>query len=339
MLHTLIVGLGRSGRGLHAPSLAKARAADRALFAPGPVMGYDPFRPGAEGVTSVPSLEEAARRRPPHSTVVHLCTPPHQRAEPLERLARLGYRMVIVEKPLALDLVGLAEIARLRRRWGLRLAVATPWTSSVLSARLIAARRSGMYGRLRTITVRQHKPRFTRTLESSGHPTAFDIEVPHALAVAISLAGDAEVAAAELDDMTIDGIRLPGLGAARLDLAHHTGVLTRIESDLTAPLRERRIVLEFDEAVLTGHYPCSDADHTAQLTVTPCGGRPVRSVFADDALTAFWHRCYARYARPDHDLGDLPLHVESVRLLAEAKGLCSARGLRPDREVGSAVGA
>jgi hypothetical protein len=74
MLHTLIVGLGRSGRGLHVPSLAKARATARGLFAPGPVMGHDPFRAGAEGVTSVPSLEEAVRRRPPGSTVVHPTT-------------------------------------------------------------------------------------------------------------------------------------------------------------------------------------------------------------------------------------------------------------------------
>ncbi|MFL1378480.1 Gfo/Idh/MocA family oxidoreductase [Nocardiopsis protaetiae] len=344
MLHTLIVGLGRSGRGLHAPSLAKARAAARGLFAPGPVLGHDPHRAGAEGVTAVDSLEEAARRRPPRSTVVHLCTPPHLRAEPLERLARLGYRMVVVEKPLALDLAELAAIARLRRRWGLRLTVATPWTASTLSARLLAAHRSAAFGRLRTLTVLQHKPRFTRTLESAGHPTAFDVEVPHALAVAVALAGDAEVAAAELDDMAVDGLVLPGLGAARLDLVHHTGVLTRIESDLTAPLRERRIVLEFDGAVLTGHYPCSEADHTAQLTVAARGRGPTRSVFTDDALTAFWRRCYARYARPCHDLGDLPVHVEAVRLLAEAKGLCAGRARvpeagHPEQGVGSVVGA
>ncbi|MFY7065792.1 Gfo/Idh/MocA family oxidoreductase [Nocardiopsis changdeensis] len=337
MLHTLIVGLGRSGRGLHAPSLAKARAGGGGGRAPRPRGGPHPPHPRAEGVTAVPSLEEAARRLPPRSTVVHLCTPPHLRAEPLERLARLGYRMVVVEKPLALDLAELAAIARLRRRWGLRLTVATPWTASALSARLLAVHRSGVFGRLRTLTVLQHKPRFTRTLESSGHPTAFDVEVPHALAVAVALAGDAEVAGAELDDMAFDGIRLPGLGAARMDLVHHTGVLTRIESDLTSPLRERRIVLEFDEAVLTGHYPCSDADHTAQLTVAAHGRGPTRSVFTDDALTAFWHRCYARFAQPARDLGDLPVHVEAVRLLAEAKDLCSARAA--EQEVESAVGA
>jgi hypothetical protein len=336
MLHTLIVGLGRSGRGLHLPSLAKARAAAPSLFAPGPVMGHDPLCPGADGLLAVASPEEAARRRPPRDTVVHLCTPPHLRAEPLETLARLGYRSIIVEKPLALDLVELAAIARLRRRWDLDLAVSTPWSASALSRRLSAARRSGAFGALRAITVRQHKPRFTRSLGSPGHPTAFDIEVPHALAVVVALAGGADVAAAGLEDMVVDGARLPGLGGARLDLVHHTGVLTRIESDLTSPLRERRIVLEFDEVVLTGHYPCSEADHTAQLSVAVPGRAPTRSVFHDDAFTAFLRACYTRYSRPRRTRGDLPVHVEAVRLLSEAKNLCSPRTDDP-READSAV--
>ncbi|MDT0328336.1 Gfo/Idh/MocA family oxidoreductase [Nocardiopsis lambiniae] len=325
MLHTLIVGLGRSGRGLHAPSLAKVRAAAPGLFAAGPVMGHDPRVGEVDGIRKVASLEDAARRRPPRDTVVHLCTPPHLRARALERLAGLGYRRIIVEKPLALDLMELAAIARLRRRWGLDLTVATPWSASTLSARLLAVRRSGAFGSLRAATVLQHKPRFTRTLESPGHPTAFDIEVPHALAVVVTLAGGADVAAAELDDMVLDGTRLPGLGGARMDLVHHTGVLTRLESDLTAPLRERRIVLEFDEAVLTGHYPCSETDHTAQLSVALPGREATRSVFPDDALTAFLRSCYTRYSRPwgERDRGDLPVHVEAVRLLVEAKRLCS----------------
>lgn len=342
MLHTLIVGLGRAGRGLHAPSLAKVRAAAPALFAPGPVMGHDPHAGEVDGVLRFSSLEEAARHRPPRDTVVHLCTPPRQRARSLERLARLGYHRIIVEKPLAPDLVELAAIARLRRRWDLDLTVTTPWSASTLSARLLGIRRSQTFGALRAITVFQHKPRFSRTLESPVHPTAFDIEVPHALAMAVTLAGGADVVAAELDDMVLGRTRLPGLGGARLDLVHHTGVRTRIESDLTAPLRERRIVLEFDEAVLTGHYPCSEADHTAQLMVTVPGEEPVRSIFVDDALTELLHSCYARYSRHRREPGDLPVHVEAVRLLSEAKNRCSPQPYSPltaRREVADVVGA
>ncbi|MEU3229360.1 oxidoreductase [Nocardiopsis alba] len=337
MLHTLIVGLGRSGQGLHAPSLAKARAAAPDLFAPGPILGYDPLHERADGIHVVDSPEEAARLYPPERTVVHLCTPPRLRVEMLGHLADLGYRRIIVEKPLALDLVELAGIARLRRSRGLDLNVATPWSASSLTRRLVAVRRSGVFGGLRAITVVQNKPRFTRSLESTSHPTAFDVEVPHALAAAVSLAGDADVVSADLSDMTVEGLRMPGLGGARVELAHRSGTLTRIESDLTCPTRERRIVLEFDTAVLTGHYPCSEADHTAQLSVTVAGREPARSVFPDDALTALLRSCYGRYSRPWGGGGDLPAQIEAVRLLAEAKRLCAPTTV--EREVDSAVGA
>ncbi|MEU3020322.1 oxidoreductase [Nocardiopsis sp. NPDC007018] len=337
MLHTLIVGLGRSGRGLHVPSLAKARAAAPFLFAPGPLLGLDPAHDRVDGVRTVGSLEEAARLRPPAQTVVHLCTPPRMRLEMLRDLADLGYRRVIVEKPLALDLVELAGIARLRRARDLELNVATPWSASSLTRRLTVVRRSGVFGALRALTVVQNKPRFTRSLESTSHPTALDIEVPHALAVAVSLAGDADVVSADLSDMCVEGVRMPGLGAARVDLLHQSGTMTRIESDLTCPTRERRIVLEFDTAVLTGHYPCSEADHTAQLAVAVEGRAPARSVFADDALPAFLRSCYGRYARSWPGGGDLTAQIEAVRLLAEVRNLC-APGTGA-REVDSAVGA
>lgn len=337
MLHSFVVGLGRSGAGLHLPSLAKARGQEPALFAPGPVLGLDPFRTSVEGARLVASPEDAARLAPPHATVVHLCTPPDLRAGMLERLARLGYRMIIVEKPLALDLVGLAAVARLRRRWGLDLTVTTQWLDSTLTRRLRAVVRGRAFGELRAITVRQDKPRFTRTAEAPDHPTAFDVEVPHALAVVISLAGGADIASASLEDMVTDRARLPRLGRARLGLSHHSGVLSRIDSNLCSPVRERRIVLEFERALLTGHYPCSATDHTAQLRVESRDGEPVRSVFDDDALPAFVRATYARYARSGRAGGTLPIQVEAVRLLTEAKSLCApgARG----REMDSVVGA
>ncbi|OOC53432.1 MULTISPECIES: Gfo/Idh/MocA family oxidoreductase [Nocardiopsis] len=337
MLHTFVVGLGRSGEGLHLPSLAKARAREPTLFAPGPVVGFDPFRASAEGVLMVESPEEAVHHAPPLSTVVHLCTPPHLRSGLLEHLAELGYRRIIVEKPLALDLVGLASVARLRRRWGLDITVTTQWLDSALTRRLLAVLRGKAFGDLRAITVLQNKPRFTRTAEAPGHPTAFDVEVPHALAVVITLAGGADIASASLEDMVTDRTRLPRLGRARLGLRHHSGVLSRIDSDLTSPVRERRIVLEFDRALLTGHYPCSAADHTAQLRVDAQGWEPIRSVFDDDAFPAFIRAAYTRYARSHRAPGALSAQIEAVRLLTEAKNLC-ASGTR-GQGVGSVVGA
>lgn len=329
MLHTLIVGMGRSGQGLHLPALARVRAAAPGLLARTPVVAVDPFRPpaGVPGVVAARSLEEAARLRPPARTVVHLCTPPGARASVLAGLARLGYRKIIVEKPLAVDLAGLVDVARIRRRWDLDVTVVTHWLDSALTRRLRTAVHGGRHGELRRIEVIQNKPRFTRSAAAQDHPTAFDVELPHALAVVLSLAGGARITAASWDDMVAEPLRIPRLGRARLRLDHFTGTRTEIDSDLTSPVRERRITLEFDRAVLVGHYPCSEADHTAQLRVVQAGREVAWSVFTDDAFAAFLRGVYARYAGPAAGLHrTLPVQVDTVRLLTEAKRLCALQG-------------
>ncbi|CND50176.1 Uncharacterised protein [Mycobacterium tuberculosis] len=329
MLHTLIVGMGRSGQGLHLPALARVRAADPGLLARTPVVAVDPFRPpaGVPGVVAAGTLDEAARLRPPARTVVHLCTPPGTRASVLAGLARLGYRKIIVEKPLAVDLAGLVAVARIRRRWDLDVTVVTHWLDSALTRRLRAAVHGGRHGELRRIEVVQNKPRFTRSAAARDHPTAFDVELPHALAVVLSLAGGARIASASWDDMVFEPLRIPRLGRARLRLDHFTGARTEIDSDLTSPVRERRITLEFDRAVLIGHYPCSEADHTAQLRLVRSGRDVARSVFTDDAFAAFLRGAYDRYAGPVSGMHrTLPVQVDAVRLLTEAKRLSALRG-------------
>lgn len=327
MLHTFIVGMGRAGEQLHLPSLSKVRVASPGLLGIAPVIVFDPHRQPADapGVVAVRSLQEAAGRLPPCHTVVHLCTPPQVRSSMLGRLAELGYRKIIVEKPLAVDLVGLATVARLRRRWSLEITVAAHWLDSDLTRRLRTAVDSGRYGRLQSIRVVQNKPRFTRTITAPHHPTAFDVEVPHALPVVLSLAGGARVADASWEDMVADRVRSPNLGRARLRLDHHSGVRTEIDSDLTSPVRERRITLEFERATLVGHYPCSEADHTSQLRTVTTDGDATWSVFHDDALPAFLRGAYRRYAGSVPAQEALSMQVDAVRLLTEAKRLCAAR--------------
>ncbi|HEU5023846.1 MAG TPA: oxidoreductase [Spirillospora sp.] len=340
MLHTLIVGMGRAGQGLHLPSLVKVRAAAPGLLARAPIVAVDPLGPPGDvpGLVRAGSLEEAARCCPPARTVAHLCTPPQARAALLDRLAGLGYRKIIVEKPLAVDLPGLAEVARIRRRWGLDVTVATHWLDSGLTRRLRAAVTAGEFGALRRIRVVQNKPRFTRSVAARDHPTAFDVEVPHALAVVLSLAGGARIAGASWEDMVLGRTRVPRLGRARLRLEHAAGVRSEIDSDLTSPVRERSITLHFDRAVLVGHYPCSDADHTAQLRTVRPGGDAAREVFADDAFPAFLHGAYVRYARSVASMHrTLPVQVDAVRLLAEAKRMCAADGDRREEARGAAA--
>ncbi|MEU3609764.1 Gfo/Idh/MocA family oxidoreductase [Streptomyces sp. NPDC035033] len=326
MRQPLIVGLGRSGAGLHLRALRTAR--DRSPDAwRGPVIAVDP-RPGErapvpDGVTVTPSLERARALLPPDRAVVHVCTPPATRLAVLAELCAAGYRDLIVEKPLAVGAGERAAVAELCARHGLRLAVVAHWPASALADRLRELIASGRFGRLLRVDIAQHKPRFTRSLRADdGHPTAFDVELPHSLGLVLSLVGPAETTGARLTDLRVGETVRPGLGSALLELRHANGVRTRIVSDLTAPVRERRIALAFERGTAVGHFAPSDADDHVQLDV---GGR--REVFRDDALAAFLLRTYARFAGvPAEDpswAADLALHADAVRLVDEAKRRCA----------------
>lgn len=322
----LIVGLGRSGAGLHLRALRTAL--DRSPDAwRGPVVAVDP-RPGErapvpDGVTVVPSLAEARESLPPDRAVVHVCTPPASRPAVLAELCEAGYRDLIVEKPLAADAEELAAVAELRARHGLRLSVVAHWPASALAGRLRDLIGSGGPGRLLRVDVTQHKPRFTRSLRADdGHPTAFDVELPHSLGLVLSLAGPAETTGARLTDLRIGGTVRPGLGSALLELRHANGVRTRLFSDLTAPVRERRVLLSFERGTAVAHFAPSDADDHVQLVVDG-----EREVFRDDALTAFLLGTYGRFAGvPADDPSweeDFALHADAVRLLDAAKRRCA----------------
>jgi predicted dehydrogenase len=346
VFQTLIVGLGRSGRGLHLPVLSRARATQAAkhLFDDRPIVAFNPWGTQAElpDAVFVQSLAQVGDVADPKRTVVHLCCPPATRVEVLEQLAGLGFQKVVVEKPLAVDEHDLAEIARLRQRWNLDLVVVAPWLASALTHRIQLALRGGELGALRSVFVVQRKPRFTRSLAGCGHPTAFDIEIPHSVGVALAIAGHASVCHARLTDMRFQDVVIPRLGSAWLSLDHETGTSTEIYSDLTAPTRERRITLKLEHGTMIGHYPNSEADHTAQLCTT-VGGRETRSVFHDDALTSFILRTYEHFAEPERDSDNLRLNVEVVRLLSDAKRICLASsqveaGLLPRRYDGNGWG-
>jgi predicted dehydrogenase len=330
VLRTLIVGLGHAGLDLHWTVLRRLResSADRDLFAPGPAYGFDP-RPDAapppgEDLTRLPSLAEARRVLDPAETVVHLCTPPVARLELLRELADLGFRRILVEKPLAVDLAAAEEIAALRRDAGLDLTVVAHWLDSALTTRALELIRSGRLGELRSIEFLQLKPRLRRTLSPrQGHPTAFDAELPHSVGVALKLAGDAELVDAALSDMEVGDIRVPHMGTARMTVRHAGGARTEIFSDLTSPVRERRVTFELTGGRLVGHYPGSSDDDFAHLRVLT-DRQETRSVFRDDSLTTFVRRVYRQYAEGVDGAAEFGLNMRVAGLLAEAKAHCLA---------------
>ena len=327
MPHTVVVGLGRSGAGLHLPVLARLRAAYPALFAAHPIVGFDPrtglaLRDGSgNGGVDVltDSLDRLAALVPPDDTVVHVCTPPSARAEVLTCLAAQGFRRLVVEKPLAGDLAALAVVERLRASHDLDVVVVTHWLASALTRRLARLVRSGAHGPLTAVTVRQDKPRFSRA-DDPAHADAFDVEIPHALAVALTIAGPAELTGAGWTDPH----RGP-LAGAWLSVRHTGGAHTTIRSDLTAPVRRREITLHLAATTAVGHYPVSADDHHAQLRV----GTGPRVVFEDDALGAFLLAAYRYFtgASPVPP-GEFAVHAAVVRLLAAARAACAPRTAR-----------
>lgn len=314
-MRPLVVGLGRSGAGLHAASLLRAGAVGDAWFA-GPPLAFDP-RPDAgarlEGVVRVTSLEHAARLSDPAATVVHLCTPPSRRVALLGELAALGFTRVLVEKPLAADRAQLARLESLRRRHRLHIEVVAHWLSARLTRELWQLTETQPLGPLRSIVFHQDKPRLLRGQSDDGHPSAFDVEIPHALGVVLRLAGPATVARARCDDLRTETATRPLMGGARLTLDHESGVLTELRSDLTAPVQRRSVCLRFADGEVTGHYPISERDDHARLTLP--GREPV--IFRDDALAAFLRDTYRRFAEGRQVT--YAVHHAVVRLLCEAK--------------------
>lgn len=339
-LRPLVVGLGRAGAGLHLPALARIRrdGSARAVLDDAPPLTFDvcPGRGGGLGAV-VDSLAQAASTTSPDRTVVHLCTPPTQRLESFACLAGLGYRRFIVEKPLAVGEADRTAVSVLCRRFRLDVVVMAQWSVSALTDRIDTILRGGCLGAPRSLSIVQDKPRFTRSLASNDHPTVFDVEMPHGVGLALHLAGAATVRAARCDDMTVDGLRLPSMGRARLHLRHASGAGSTLTSDLTAPVCARTLTVKLEHGTVIGHYPVSAADNYAQLTVRVAGDRH-RTVFHDDALTAFVLAAYRHFAGSGELAGNLAHNLAVARLLGEAKAEAKAQATARTQTPGQGAG-
>ncbi|MEU1000155.1 Gfo/Idh/MocA family protein [Streptomyces tibetensis] len=348
MLQPLVIGLGRSGSGLHLKTLvrlARRTAATGDPLVVLPAVGCDPcadaLRPvGLPGeVTAVTTLEQALQHVDPATAVVHVCTPPRPRYDLLAELAGHGFRRMIVEKPLAASADELDALIRLRQETGLELMTVAHWITSRLAGRLRRLVSGGRLGPLRHITVDQHKPRFLRSLATDGHPSALDVEIPHSLALALDLAGPAELRSAHCWDLRCEDRGLPRLGGAHIELEHRSGVVTLLRSDLGAPVRQRSVVCEFEGGTATAHFPLSEDDDHAQLVIAPFDGGTAappagildadgvpgigHHVFRDDALTDFLDGAYRGFVSGAGGVGNFPLACATARLLCAAREHCA----------------
>jgi len=333
-LTSLIVGFGNSGRALHLRALLHARRLCKGdpIFAMSPIVAVDPRLSAKQRMRDDHTVAlfrslDAVEKIEPAATVVHVCTPPLTRVETLRVLSRCGYRRLICEKPVAASLGDLHKMLEIITDNGIDIAVVSPWLSSTLTLRLSGIVVSGQLGALRSMRIVQRKPRFTRTRDSVDHPTAFEVEIPHSVGVALYLGGArATVVDADATSMVVDGVEYPHLGGACIRLEHPSGARTTIESDLTAPVRERSIELAFERGTVVGHYPVGD-DSYSQLDIQSEDGAQEREIIPDDQLTKMMIDWYSHFAglgpRP---LSDLRLNVEVTDVVAEAK---RAAGIEP----------
>lgn len=333
MLKTLIVGYGRAGEGLHLPCLRKARLrpGGAGLFAD-TVGVVDPVRAStschdAAGLARFENLAQV-RGFDPAETVVHICTPPDSHLTALRQVTDRGYTRILVEKPLVPSERELDEVLALQE-YGCDILVVANWLHSTLTARLRGLLQSGRFGGLRHLRFAQHKPRFSRTLDSRGNDSAFDVELPHQVALALHLAGEwAEVLSARSTDLCVNGTTVPHMGSARITLLHSAGLASTLTSRLDAFCRLRRIELEFDDHRVIGHYPIEGGECFAGLKVRGPDGRVLRSeVFADDPLTECFVACYRSFhGTGEKPISDVRFNAAIVSTICRAKDLCGVDG-------------
>jgi predicted dehydrogenase len=345
MFRSLIVGFGKAGRDLHLRCLRKAQTRyrqeqlfDETVGIVDPRIaelngGFSPTHHPPDGVPMFQSVAEV-QGFDPVSTVVHICTAPIDHFTALQQVAEQGYTKIVMEKPLSPFRGELEDILRLSEERGLEILVVANWLSSSLTARLKALLNSNQFGSLLHLKSEQHKSRYFRTLHSPGHTTAFDVEMPHQVVLALYLAGQqVRVSAARSSAMQFGTITIPYMGSAQLKLVHANGNASFLYSDLTMHLRRRSVELHFDSHHVIGHYPTDADENYSRLTIYDSHGRMLETeLLEDDSMTTCFLEFYRYYSgRGSKPISDLRFNMEAVSVLCQAKALCGIA--LPERQV------
>jgi predicted dehydrogenase len=343
MLTPLIVGFGRSGRDLHLHCLRKLKSAGSLPIDLSVVHAVDAQIGGAarcsEDAVLVHRNLESAAAAVPLSAVVHVCTPPQAHAAVLARAASLGFRRFLIEKPMASSNREAEQIARVTEAENLDVLVVANWLTSALTDHLrenIATDLS--YEPLGSIVMRQTKSRVSRA--NGAHASAFDIEMPHLVALALHLAGvKAELAAASSADIVIGNRVHRDLGSAYMEISHASGLRCQLYTDLACPMRERSIEFRTATGMIRGFFPVDGSDSCSYLyRIDEQGVVRERRLIADDPLTNFLDRSYRYFhTGEDRPRSDVAFNQKVVALLSAAKAKCNAARARHSRAPSSTL--
>ncbi|RUT35701.1 hypothetical protein EJP77_01390 [Paenibacillus zeisoli] len=341
MLQSLIIGFGRAGKGLHYHCLRKANQTGSHTSLFHPQVGVVDPNVGALGLsqarlTGFSSLAEV-KGFEPENTVVHICTPPELHTASLLEVVKMGYRKIIMEKPLTTTEKELEVIRGIQDKYRCEVLVVANWLSSSLTKSIHALIKSNIFGPLRYLTAEQNKSRLSRTLANPSHQNAFDVEIPHLVALSLLLGGtNAIIKESEVKDMLFGDHVIPNMGMAKLTLHQDQGLISRLSSNLATPVRKRRIQLNFDSHVVFGYYPSAQDDSHAWLEICDGNGRLLdEQILHDDPLSAVFIEYYQYFAGiGEKPVSDLDFNAKVVTLICQAKKLC---GLMTDESEPSDV--
>jgi predicted dehydrogenase len=230
--------------------------------------------------------------------IVHLTTPPDVRCRILKDALELGFRRFILEKPMASTRDDIARMGILQRQHGVEILVVSNWTSSMLTEEIEARVRCRTDAQMAYVTARHLKSRISRTLSNNTHTSAFDVEMPHMVALACVLGGaQSKLVKERCWDLTVGDELVRGMGGAEVLLDLESGGHGHLYADHMAPVRERTVRVDLsDGSSIVGSYPCTSSDHYSQLhEYAPTGELISKHYFADDTLTRFFVGAYSYF--------------------------------------------
>jgi predicted dehydrogenase len=319
-LRPVIVGYGRAGRDLHHCALRPLLEGDDMVILVDPSHVAPP--PRSRWLPAVVDVVRAADETgtPIGDLVFHVTTPPASHLTCVAELIGLGAEKIILEKPVAVSSIEAQQIARYSEE--ISILPTSVWLSSRITVAIEEFIEAGAVGTPLALHIEQSKPRFRRTIGSITHATAFEIELPHQVLLAEHLAGPARhIESASCWPMTLPGHELSGMGGAMVELTHQSGLSSTLISDLTSPIRCRRMRVTGTQGMLVADYPISSDDDFGQLRIA---GRSERMILQDAPLTQFIDKAYAHF-RGDGPPppGDVAAHVRTIGVLEQARDMAA----------------
>lgn len=336
MLHSIILGFGHCGRNLH---LASLRSLHRQGCLPGvdaTITVVDPELGSGfvDGLVMQRCLPVASALKG-RAGVVHICTPPALHLRHVREALMAGFRYIIIEKPMVMNLAEAEALRSMEQQYGAQILVVSVWSHSQLVPRLTRWLEVSEQP-LRSVHIIHNKPRFSRSFtRSSEH--LFDIEMPHQVSLALLFAGGpASRFHAHTEDLRVEGKLRLAMKAGSIGWHDEQGIEVLLESDLSSPIRQRSVRLQLESGeCCEGFFPVGADDSYAQLRCdTAHSGSTGYQVFADEPLTTCVgeYYCYFGNHLQGH-CGDMPrsgtvaFNQQVVELLEQARGVASASAL------------